>query len=114
MNNRSRRKGPPHQPKTNGGNSSAATASLSLPRDNDEIGQLITKAVNSSAATPSLLPDGLTPSLVLRRLLVIVRDIVDLPADIAGKLNAVLRGDPRLLPASDGPAPETTTNIAEE
>jgi hypothetical protein len=87
-----------------------------LPRDNDEIGQLITKAVKSSAATPSLPPDGVTPSpvIVLRELLAIARDAVDLPADIAAKIAAVLRGDPRLLPAGDGPAPEATTNIAEE
>jgi hypothetical protein len=116
MNNRSKRKGLPHQPTTNRGKSSAATATRLLPRDNDEIGQLITKAARSSAATPSLPPDGVTPSLVmvLRELLVIARDAVDLPGDIAAKIDAVLRGDPRLPPAGDGPTPEATTNIAEE
>lgn len=43
-NNQSKRKGPLH------------TGTRSLPRDNDEIGQLITKTVKSSAATPSPPP----------------------------------------------------------
>jgi hypothetical protein len=43
----SRRKGPPRQ---------LTTATRSLPRDNDKIGQLIAKTVKSSAATPSLPP----------------------------------------------------------
>jgi hypothetical protein len=65
---------------------------------------------------PSLPPDGLTPSLVivLRKLRVIARDAIDLPTNIVGKIDAALRGDRRLPPASNGPAPEGTTNIAEE
>jgi hypothetical protein len=94
MNNRSKRNGSPHQPTTTGGKSSVATATPSLPRDNDEVGQLITKTGKSSAATPSLPPDGLTPSLVivLRKLRVIAHDAVDLPTNIVGKINAALRG----------------------
>jgi hypothetical protein len=91
-------------------------ATRSLSPDNTEARQLITKAGKSSAATPSLPPDGLTPSLVavLRKLRVIARDAVDLPTSIVGKIDAALRGDPRLPPVSNGPAPEVTTNIAEE
>jgi hypothetical protein len=92
MNTLSKRKGPPHQT-TNGGKSSVATATPSLPRDNDEVGRLITKTGKSSAATPSLPPDGLTPSLVivLRKLRVIARDAVDLPTNIVGKIDAAVR-----------------------
>jgi hypothetical protein len=43
-NNRSKRKGPPHQP---------TPATRSLPRDNDEIGQLIMNAVKSTASPRS-------------------------------------------------------------
>jgi hypothetical protein len=52
MNNRSKRKGPPHQ---------LTMPKRSLPRGNDEIGQLIAKTVKSSAITRSLPRDGLTP-----------------------------------------------------
>lgn len=44
VNNRSKRKGPPHQP---------TPATRSLPRDNDEIGQLIMNAVKSTASPRS-------------------------------------------------------------
>ena len=51
MNNRSKRKGPPHQ----------LTLATRLPRGSDEIGQLIAKTVKPSTVTRSLPRAGLTP-----------------------------------------------------